>query len=120
MDVTELHAEGGAALTAHGAPSQSLNLTANIPLVTGRLALRAVLYQEHRGGYIDNIHGTFAREPTDLGFSILYGGHIPADSVVLDNSALVARDFNSADYLGGRVQLKYRFGETWEALIYLR
>ncbi len=117
LDLTEIHASAGTALTEHGAPSQLLTLTANLPLLSDRLAMRAVLYREHRGGYIDNIHGTFAREPTDVGIRELYGGQVPPNSVVLDNSALVARDINSADYLGGRLQFRYHISDNWEALV---
>lgn len=117
LDLTEIHAEAGGAVTTHGAPSNSVVLTANLPLLSDRLALRATFYREHRGGYIDNIHGTFAREPTDRGVQVLYGGQVPPDSVVLDNSGIVAPHFNSVNYLGGRLQLKYRFNDDWEALV---
>jgi outer membrane receptor protein involved in Fe transport len=117
LDLTEVHAQAGTSLTEHGAPSHLLTLTANLPLLSDRLAMRAVLYREHRGGYIDNIHGTFAREPTDLGIRELYGGQVPPNSVVLDNSALVARDINSAEYVGGRLQFRYHISNDWEALV---
>ncbi|HEX2817257.1 MAG TPA: TonB-dependent receptor, partial [Phenylobacterium sp.] len=41
-------------LTQHGAPSSGLEATTNLPLADGRAAIRAVVYSDERGGYIDN------------------------------------------------------------------
>ncbi len=41
-------------LTQHGAPSSGLDGMMNLPLADGHAALRAVLYVDERGGYIDN------------------------------------------------------------------
>ena len=41
-------------LTQHGAPSSSLEAMANLPLADGQAAVRAVFYDDERGGYIDN------------------------------------------------------------------
>jgi iron complex outermembrane receptor protein len=41
-------------LTQHGNPSSSLEAMANLPLAGGHAALRAVVYSDERGGYIDN------------------------------------------------------------------
>jgi outer membrane receptor protein involved in Fe transport len=43
-----------AGLTEGGAPSDTLEGMANIPLIADRVALRVVAYREHLGGYIDN------------------------------------------------------------------
>ena len=37
------------------------NAMFNIPLVADKLAVRAVLYDDHQGGYIDNVPSTFTR-----------------------------------------------------------
>jgi iron complex outermembrane receptor protein len=42
------------ALTQHGAPSSGLDAMVNLPLADGRAAVRAVVYSDERGGYIDN------------------------------------------------------------------
>ena len=42
------------ASTAGGAPSEDIEAVANLPLVQGRLAARAVVYREHQGGYFDD------------------------------------------------------------------
>lgn len=40
---------------SHGDPDLSLNGVVNVPIVNGALAVRAVGYSEHDGGYIDNV-----------------------------------------------------------------
>ena len=41
----------------------------NIPVVEDKLAVRAVIYDDHQGGYIDNVPSTFTRSNNDLGNS---------------------------------------------------
>jgi len=55
LDVTEGRAEGGYARRRHGDPNSSANAVLNVPLITGKLAVRGVFYSERRGGYIDNV-----------------------------------------------------------------
>ncbi len=67
LDVTEARMNAGYAATAHGDQSSNVDVTLNVPLIADKLAVRGLIYNEHRGGYIDNIPGTFARANTDLG-----------------------------------------------------
>ena len=60
LNVTEASVSAGYATTAHGDPSSALQAMINIPIIADRLAARAVIYDEKRGGYIDNIPATFA------------------------------------------------------------
>jgi outer membrane receptor protein involved in Fe transport len=116
LDVTEAMVNGGAATTAHGAPSGNVEATVNVPLITDQLAVRAVIYKERRGGYIDNIPGTFARTDTDPGW-LAFGGPLPASNPVINNAALVANDFNPLTYQGIRVEALYQFNADWSALV---
>jgi iron complex outermembrane recepter protein len=116
LDVAEAMVNGGGATTAHGALSGNVEVTANVPLINDRLAVRGVLYEERRGGYIDNVPGTFARTDTDPGWQA-YGGPLPANSVVINNAALVARDINPVTYQGIRVEALYQFNADWSALL---
>jgi hypothetical protein len=54
LDVTEATVNAGFATTAHGAESTNLDATVNVPMITDHLAMRGVIYNERRGGYIDN------------------------------------------------------------------
>src|SRR3984885_15112258 len=67
LDVTEASVSAGYASTAHGDPSSAVQAAINIPIIADRLAVRVVIYDERRGGYINNIPATFARADSDLG-----------------------------------------------------
>nr|WP_168557506.1 TonB-dependent receptor [Novosphingobium sp. SG720] len=53
LDQRTLALESGATLTHGGAPGASVTGTVNLPLVPGRLALRAVGWREYQGGVVD-------------------------------------------------------------------
>jgi len=106
----------GYADTAHGSDGYNIEAVVNIPL-GDRFAARIVGYHDHRGGYIDNVFSTFTRSGNDLGFALRTGGVVPDDSVVIDNSNLVAEDINEVDYSGGRASLKWQVSDDWEALL---
>jgi outer membrane receptor protein involved in Fe transport len=105
LGTTEASVDAGYEFTASGASSQDVNAVVNIPIITDRLAVRGVIYREKRGGYIDNIPAIFARTQA------------PPDSVVIDNSKLVAADANPVTYSGVRVAGLYQFSEDWSALL---
>jgi iron complex outermembrane recepter protein len=115
LDVTEAVVNAGYATTAHGDQSSNVDATINIPLIADTLAVRGVIYNERRGGYIDNIPGTFARAASDLGTA--YIGGVPSNSVVINNAALVANDINPVTYQGIRAEALYKFNEYWSALL---
>src|SRR4029077_6005756 len=118
LNVTEAMVNAGYATTAHGAQSSNLDATVNIPVIADKLAVRGVIYNERRGGYIDNVPATFARADTDLGIRYAYaGGKVPANSVVINNSGIVAKDINPVTYLGMRAEALYQFNDDWSALL---
>jgi iron complex outermembrane receptor protein len=116
LDVTEGSVSAGYASTAHGDPSSAVQAVINVPVIPERLAVRGVVYDERRGGYIDNIPGTFARSNTDRSISYA-GGSVPANSVVINNAAQVGSNINTVTYQGLRVAALYRFSEDWHALL---
>ncbi|MGB8692522.1 MAG: TonB-dependent receptor, partial [Steroidobacteraceae bacterium] len=117
LNLTEAKANAGYATTARGGQSASIDATLNIPLIPDKLAVRAVIYNEQRGGYIDNIAATFARASTDLGIVSYFGGQVPTNSAVISNSSIIANDINSVTYKGLRAEALYRFNDDWDALI---
>src|SRR5450631_2079531 len=116
LNVTEGNVSAGYASTAHGDPSSALQAVINVPIIADRLAVRGVIYDEKRGGYIDNIPATFARANTDPSISYA-GGVVPANSVVINNAAVVANHLNPVTYSGLRVEALYQFDDDWSALI---
>ncbi|MCJ2189278.1 TonB-dependent receptor, partial [Novosphingobium beihaiensis] len=91
--------KAGVAFTKGGDMSVNAQSVMNLP-VTDTLAVRSVVYIDHQGGYIDNVHGT--RSVAD---NPKYGGVVPPGVTMLqaDNSTLVEDNINSAEYRGFRV-----------------
>jgi iron complex outermembrane recepter protein len=118
LDVLEGRLDAGVAGTANGAPSYNFSVVLNLPLVERKLSLRTVVYDEKRGGYIDNIPATFARSNSDV--SIRYAnsaGLVPSDSTVINNFHVTGDNINPVTYKGLRAGLLYQFDEDWSALI---
>src|SRR5467141_4483651 len=59
LDATAGNVDAGYATTAHGNPSSNAEGMINLPIIPGTFAVRGVVYDEARGGYINNIPGTF-------------------------------------------------------------
>jgi iron complex outermembrane recepter protein len=117
LNVTEAAVNAGFATTAHGAESSNLDATINIPLIADTLAVRGVIYNEKRGGYINNIPATFARTDSDPGIRYAFGGQVPANNVVIDNVNIAGNDINPVTYTGLRLETLYQFNEDWNALL---
>ena len=146
LNVTEGNFDAGYGVTAGGDPNSDLSAVINLPLITDTLAVRAVIYNDRRGGYIDNVAGTFTRKDTDIG--IHYGGYatgcaigspaaglcspvlvggkntnkatsfgVPPGSPVINNNSLVANNINPVTYQGTRVELLYQINDDWNALL---
>ncbi len=76
LNVTEGSATASYGTTAHGDNNSSITAVLNLPVIPDTLAVRAVIYNDNRGGYIDNVPGTFTRKATDLG---IYYANYPAN-----------------------------------------
>ncbi len=138
LDVTEGKVSGSYSTTAHGADNSGAEAVFNIPLISNKMALRAVIYNESRGGYIDNVGSTFTRQPTDNGIAdrtcnagtggttgvpcdvdrdASTPGTVPADSIVIDNFRIAKDDINGVTYKGLRVGLAYQVNDDWDVLL---
>jgi iron complex outermembrane recepter protein len=121
LNVTEGNVNAGYGTTAHGDPSSNVDATINLPLIEDRLAVRAVIYNDTRGGYIDNVPGTFVRQKTDVG--IHYADYInnipgpPTPTNSANNNNLVANAINPVTYDGIRAGALLKFNEDWDALL---
>ena len=121
LDVTEGNVSAAYEYTSHGDPSANVQAVINLPLIPDTLAVRAVIYNDSRGGYINNVPGTFVRQSTDTG--IHYAGYVnnipgpatPQNSA--NNNALVANAINPVTYQGFRLSALYKFNEDWNALL---
>lgn len=94
--------------TYKGENSNSVEGYLNLPLIDDRLAVRAVFYNAVEGGYIDNVFAENAYTAEDIGFPE------GAESTVVNNLALVEKDFNDTTYTGGRLSARYAINDDWQ------
>ena len=117
LDVTEGDVNAGYSYTAHGDPNTNVDAMLNLPLIPDTLAVRAVIYNDSRGGYINNVPATFTRAGTDQGFTLHNGGVVPTDSESINNNNLVGNAINPVTYQGFRLQGLYKINDLWDALL---
>jgi iron complex outermembrane receptor protein len=135
LDQFEGKAEAQYGVTSGGDPNGSFNAVLNVPLVKDKLAVRVVFYDDHQGGYIDNVPSTFTRSNNDLGNS--YFGIKPTAGVcpnglpgggpkdlcalpnqpVANNYDLARNNFNPVDYQGARGSLLFDINDDWNVLV---
>lgn len=116
LNVTEGNVEAGYGVTSHGDPNSNVIAVLNLPLVADHLAVRAVIYDDSRGGYINNVPGTFTRSNTDLGIKYA-GGSVPASSQVINNNNTVGNAINPVTYTGTRVEALGQIDKDWNVLL---
>src|SRR5882757_4858048 len=133
LNVTEANVNAGYGVTAHGDPNTNITAVLNVPLIADTMAVRAVIYNDRRGGYIDNVPATFTRKNTDIGIHYAHypanaqgqcpdglpnaGYCVPPGSASISNSEIAGRAINPVTYEGIRVELLYKFNDDWDALI---
>ncbi|MDE1923204.1 MAG: TonB-dependent receptor [Gammaproteobacteria bacterium] len=134
IDKTEGNVDASYGITAHGDPNQSLDATINLPLIADTLAVRATIYNDRRGGYIDNVASNFTRSNNDSGnyyagikpgtnglcpngLPTTSGYCVPANNTVANNNAIAQRASNPLTYGGFRVAALYKMNDDWDALL---
>jgi outer membrane receptor protein involved in Fe transport len=137
LDRFEANVEGGYGWTAHGDDNNFVQGVVNIPLIEDKLAVRAVVYEERQGGYIDNVPINFDRSNSDLGnfyFNIKPGAGglcpngLPAGAAGFcalpsaaapssNNQAVAGKAQNPATFTGGRLSVLWQANEDWDVLI---
>jgi iron complex outermembrane recepter protein len=140
LDKTEASITGGYGTTAHGDQNSALTAVLNVPLIADTFALRAVIYDDHRGGYINNVPATFTRKNTDVGIhyadyatacsagtptnGLCPGGNanavafgVPPGSPSINNANVIGKAINPVTYEGFRAEALYKFSDDWNLLI---
>jgi len=132
LDTTSGSIDAGYGTTAHGENNSDVTAVLNLPVIAGHMAVRGVIYDSRRGGYIDNVPATFARANTDVG--IHYAGYaavngqcpdgqpnngycVPPGSPTVNNAQIARRDINPVEYQGARVEALYKFNDEWDLLL---
>ena len=101
---------GGYGYTAGGDNNSQLNGILNLPLIPGVLAARAVVFNEHQGGYISNVPSTIGYPPGSVEATI--GGNPTAN-----NASLLQNNANPVTYQGARLSLAWKINDNWDALL---
>jgi outer membrane receptor protein involved in Fe transport len=70
--------------------------------------MRVAAYNDHDGGFVDNVFGRTADWHGLDGVN-----KAPAGWGTLDNSLSVEENWNDADYVGGRVHLRWEMNDSW-------
>jgi iron complex outermembrane receptor protein len=127
LNKTEANFTAGYGVTAGGDPNTDITAVVNLPLIEDKLAVRMVVYDDRRGGYINNVPGTLTRKSSDLGIHYANypdgcGGDTlpcqpPPNSPVLNNYNIAARAINPVTYKGVRASALWQINDDWNALI---
>ncbi|MDE2261199.1 MAG: TonB-dependent receptor plug domain-containing protein, partial [Gammaproteobacteria bacterium] len=117
LDTFEADVNAGYGVTAGGDPNTNINAVFNFPLIENKLAGRVVVFNDRRGGYIDNQPAYFARGSQDLGLADSNGGVVPTNSMVINNYQIAANNINPLTYNGIRGELLYQVNDTWSVLL---
>jgi iron complex outermembrane receptor protein len=134
LDRTEGEANASYGWTSGGDPNTSVSATLNLPLIENTLAVRAVIYDDRRGGYIDNIPSSFTRSNNDSGnyyagikpgagglcpngLGTTSGFCVPAINVIGNNFSIAHSNQNPVEYNGIRASLLWQIAPDWNALI---
>ena len=129
LNKTEASFTGGYGTTAGGDQNSELTAVLNVPLIADTLAVRGVIYNDQRGGYINNVPGTFTRKASDFG--IHYAGYpeadcgsdgapacqVPPSAAPINNNNIAHRAINPVTYKGVRVSGLWQVNDDWSALI---
>jgi iron complex outermembrane recepter protein len=151
-DAREFHAgfNGSYAFTKGGKDSVAGDAFINIPIIKDKLAIRAVIYSDRQGGYIDNVAGTFqlpfegnvgvaGKLPTGnplLVMRAIQSCQLTATTVIpncngsqykvptrqkINNDAFVEDNYNDATYRGGRLAVTWNVTDDFSIdLMHLR
>jgi len=117
INLTEGSVTAGYGSTAHGDPNSDVTAVINLPIIEDHVAVRGVVYDDHQGGYINNVPGIFTRAGTDEGFAKYNGGVVPTNSVSINNANVIGDHINPLTYTGMRVELLYKINDDWDALL---
>jgi iron complex outermembrane recepter protein len=139
LNATHAEVTAGYGVTAGGDPNSNIVAVLNLPVLSDTLAVRAVVYDDRRGGYINNVPGTLTRAPTDGGIhyanyatacsagtptgGVCPGGAtatafgVPPNSPVLNNYNQARNAINPVTYQGMRVSALWNINDAWNVLI---
>ena len=110
LQTTSGEVNAGYGVTTGGDPNASLNAVLNLPLLMNKLGVRAAIFSDRRGGYVDNVPATIGYPPGTVAYDL--GGNPTAN-----NGPVQGNNTNSVDVQGLRVSALWRINDSWDALL---
>ncbi|HEX3888726.1 MAG TPA: TonB-dependent receptor [Phenylobacterium sp.] len=135
MNVYEGSLDASYGVMSHsGDPNTSLTAVLNLPILHDTLAVRAVIYNDRQGGYIDNVPSTFTRSnqdnnsyfgikptngtcPNGQPAGIQHGLCTIPNAAQANNFALAKKDWNPVTHQGARLEALFNVNDDWNVLI---
>jgi iron complex outermembrane recepter protein len=140
LNATSGEAEATYGTTAGGDPNTAVNAVLNVALVPDKFAVRAVIYDDRRGGYISNVYSQFVRSNTDPANGYIHLAPGPGgcpnglppgttgraagfctpgadNNQIANNQNLVNSAWNPVEYNGFRLSGLYEINNDWELLL---
>jgi iron complex outermembrane receptor protein len=111
LGVVEGDVNAGYGVTAGGDPNNNLNATLNLPF-GDKIAIRAVIFSDHRGGYISNVPGTIQVPAIQVPAE-----PYPPGNAIANNSQVLGNNLNTVDYGGGRLSALFQINDDWNVLL---
>ena len=146
-NLTEFHSGVNASysFTKGGDESAAGDAFINIPIIEGKLAARLVIYNDHQGGYIDNVAATYqmpfngnvgqaGKLPTGNPLLVMRAiqscagvvnctgsGYVVPTRQTINNDQFVENNYNDASYTGARLAVTYQVNDNWSVdLMHMR
>src|SRR5579863_2088225 len=108
LNATSGEFNAGYGTTAGGDPNSKLNAVLNLPLIDGVFGIRAVLFNDHQGGYISNVPSTISYAP---------GTAAGATGVSANNASVLCNNCNTVDTQGFRLSALWKMNDNWNLLV---
>jgi outer membrane receptor protein involved in Fe transport len=110
LDATSGEVNAGYGYTAGGDPNTNLNAVLNVPLIDNVLALRGVVFNDVRGGYISNV-------PATIGYPVGTSPHDAGGNPTANNGPLQGSNLNKTTYNGARLSALWKINDDWDLLL---
>ena len=113
--------KAGYSSTSGGDPSNNIEAMLNVPF-SDTFAMRAVVYNDTQGGWIDNVPASFNSDQATL-LNVFNRNQVGADVAPgspiapTNNSSVVQQNWNDATYTGARIGALWDINEDWSLLL---
>ena len=105
----EVIADASVATGSESDTSYEISGVLNMPLAEDKFAIRLVGFSADQAGYVDNV---FGHTPDTHDWAT-----VATESGTLDNAAIVEKNWNGADFNGGRIAALWNINDEWSTTL---